>query len=319
MSEWLDWWRVRYAGLGGTPWGRLARGQGFVLTTAQADALGADRAFRRRELRAGRWTVPARGALSPVQPGERGVSDHVVARRRHVLSAAATALLRPGQVVSVRSAALLLGLPTYRIPEWPELTAARPRTLGRHGAALVRSACLRPESVGSWFGVPVTRGAQTVVDVARLHRIDGLMAADAALREGLATRAALADAAMRASGWPGVRQAREVVGLASPLAETPIESLLRLRLHDDGFPDPELQVWIGGYRVDAYIRSARLVIEADGRVKYKDGEYWREKEREMQLLRLGERVTRVIWMDLTARGWPATRERLRVLLASSPV
>ena len=58
---------------------------------------------------------------------------------------------------------------------------------------------------------------------------------------------------------------------AEPRAESPLESVLRLRLHDDGFPPPQLQAEIAGFEVDMLWPKQRLVLEADGRLKYTDG------------------------------------------------
>ena len=267
----------------------------------------------RRRVRRGEWTIPARAALAPVQLPPSG---HDKLRLDHVLRATGRLVNRPGQVVSGRSAAVLHGLPTVVVPRTAELTAAPARTAGRHGCALVRSARLVPSEVTSWFGAGVTTIARTVVDLARHSRRDGLMAADAALREQVVTRAELDGALTTAIGWPGVRAAREVVALASPLAESPLESVVRLAVHDDGFPAPELQVRIAWYRVDLAWPVQRVIIEADGRVKYSGDELWREKRREHELRRRGYTVIRVLWSDVLT-GWQVIRQMLATALATS--
>jgi hypothetical protein len=160
--------------------------------------------------------------------------------------------------------------------------------------------------------------ARTVVDQARVSRRDGIIAADAALHESLATAAALRAELARAAGWPGVRQAREIVALADGDAESPLESLVRLALHDDGFPPPKLQRWIAGYRVDFLWPEYRLILEADGRVKYTGDEGWLEKKRQLALHRTDHVVERVVWEDVF-EGWPAFSRRLRELMAASPL
>ncbi len=126
------------------------------------------------------------------------------------------------------------------------------------------------------------------------------------MHEGLLTAAAL-DAAVARSGWPGIRAVREVVPFVSPLAESPLESLTRLCLVDAGVPAPELQVEIidpaDGWRcrVDMLWRAARVVLEADGKLKYTDRALWREKLRQERLERLGYRVVRALWNDVTAQ------------------
>ena len=57
----------------------------------------------------------------------------------------------------------------------------------------------------------------------------------------------------------------------------------------------------------------RLIIEADGRVKYTGDELWAEKRRETRLRALGYRVERLLWEDAVHR-WPETRRRLQLCL-----
>ena len=83
-----------------------------------------------------------------------------------------------------------------------------------------------------------------------------------------------------------------------------------MKLHDDGFPEPELQVDIGGYRVDMLFRRQRLILEIDGLAKYTDAESRREKRRERRLRARGYRVERLTWDDIVHR-WAETRLWLR--------
>jgi very-short-patch-repair endonuclease len=114
-----------------------------------------------------------------------------------------------------------------------------------------------------------------------------------------------------------------VASLADPLSESPLESLVRLALHESEFPAPELQVEVsvaGGqrsYRVDFMWRASRLILEADGRIKYNTSELWDEKRREMELTRAGFRVERVVWADL-GPNWKIVAARLRHLLSLTP-
>ncbi len=144
------------------------------------------------------------------------------------------------------------------------------------------------------------------------------MAADAALHESLTTAAAVRDELTGAAGWPGVRQAREIVALAGGDAESPLESLVRLALHDDGFPPPKLQHWVAGYRVDFLWPEYRLILEADGRVKYSGDEGWLEKTRQLALHRTDHVVERVVWHDVFG-GWPEFSRRLRQLMHTPPL
>ena len=307
-AQWRDWWRDRdLAGLG------------IVASPAEVAAAGVSRQTARTRVRRGRWTAAGRGYVAPVDIS--GPQPYVVARRRHALECAAAARRRSEHAISGRSGAVVHGLPTFRIPSRPELTAFDPVSLGRRrGSTHVYGATISAADVTDWFGVPVTTVARTLVDLARHDRRDAIMAGDAALRELQVDCGQLRSALDGAVGWPGVRQAREVLGLLDPRAESPLESLTRLVLHDDGFPAPELQVWLGADRVDMLFVAQRLVLEIDGRDKYGGGwsgdeetvrdPLWKEKRRERRLRALNYRVERVTWDEVVVR-WPETRTWLR--------
>jgi very-short-patch-repair endonuclease len=172
---------------------------------------------------------------------------------------------------------------------------------------------LREDDQTEWFGIPVTTVARTLVDLGRHDRWDAIMAVDAALREELVDADAIGQALAGAVGWPGVRQAREVLALGDGRAESPLESLTRLRLHDDGFPMPDLQVWFGSDRVDMDFKQQRLILEMDGLEKYAGVALDLEKLRETRLRRYDYRIERVTWDDIV-KDWPATATWLRSLL-----
>ncbi|MDT4939903.1 MAG: hypothetical protein QOG80_3574 [Pseudonocardiales bacterium] len=305
---------------------RVALGQGFVLTRHQVRGLGVPDAVVRRLVRRGTWRAIAYGVVSVLGADAWDGDDidlYESRRREHVLECAAAALVRPDHVVCARSAAILHGLPVRRTPDEPVVTARDDVTQGSHGGTLVRGATLRPFDEMTWFGLPLTTPERTAVDLARHDRRDGIMAADAALRENLTTRDALRATVARCAGWPGVTSARLVVDLADALSESPLESAVRLALHESQLPPPELQVGVVDpvsgrrYRVDfAWLRS-RVVLEADGRVKYTADELWEEKQRELGLTRAGYRIERVVWSDL-GHAWPAAAARIRRALTTSP-
>lgn len=305
------WWRSHTAGDDLVL--RAAAEQGFVLHMNELAGLGMSRQRARTLVGRRLWQAPRRGVVAPLAIDTPGTDGFLLARRAHALAATAEALVHRDHVVSAMSGAVLHGLPVVAQLGRPVLTSAIPDNLGRTGQVLVRGAELYAEDVTRWFGTPVTTVARTVIDMARLDRRDGIAAADAALREGLVSRAELTAALEIHRGWPGVRQARDVVALADPRAESPLESVLRLALLDDGFPVPELQVEIAGFEVDMLFRKQRLILEADGRLKYTGDALWREKRREQVLRRLDYQVERVIWADVLL-NWQLTRIRLARLL-----
>jgi very-short-patch-repair endonuclease len=285
----------------------LALRQGFVATRAQARDLGMPDADVRRLVRRGDWSAPRRGVLAVVP-----LSDDSYG----ALAVAAPALVRPGHVISHRSGAALLGLPVLHRPAHPGLTATIPATSGARRNVTVYRARLPVGDRAEWFGAPVTIVARTIVDLARVDRLQGLVAADAALHERLVTTADLARQLGGCAGWPGAARARDVLAAASSLAESPLETLTRLCLLDAGLPSPELQVRIGRDRVDMLWRDERVVVEADGRMKYRDDELWTEKRRQERIERLGFRVVRVLWADVVDHP-DETAARVRAALRGS--
>src|SRR3954469_1857943 len=133
---------------------------------------------------------------------------------------------------------------------------------------------VHPSSLGCDDAVPVegvwcTPPARTACDVVRLTpAIDGLATLDAALRSGRCTRGELAVAAEAQAGLREVRRLRELVPVAAPRAESPMESRMRWRFIDGGLPPPDLQVEVGdgsGRRyLDAGWRERRVGAEFDG-------------------------------------------------------
>jgi hypothetical protein len=120
-------------------------------------------------------------------------------------------------------------------------------------------------------GVLVTPPARTTADLLRLlRRPDALAAADAMRRATGVEPTAVAEVLERFRGQRGVVQARELLDLSDPRAESPQESRTRLRCVDAGFPCPEPQIEVfdasGEFlaRLDMGYRNERKGLEFDG-------------------------------------------------------
>jgi hypothetical protein len=91
-------------------------------------------------------------------------------------------------------------------------------------------------------GRPVTAPAWTAVEVGRsLRRPRVLATLDAALRSRTCDRTELWRAALQQAGRRGIVAVRDLIPLADPRAESPMESELRLIVLDAGLPTPTLQ------------------------------------------------------------------------------
>ncbi len=107
--------------------------------------------------------------------------------------------------------------------------------------------------------------------------------------------------------WPwlrGVGTVRAALGLVRPGAQSPFESLSRVRLVGHGLPEPRLQVpfhdraGLIGY-ADMAWDQWRVIGECDGLAKYADrDDLIREKLREDRLRALGFAVVRWTWREL---------------------
>ena len=273
--------------------------QGGVVLHEQALHHG----VRRRELgppASGRPLVRIRtGAYVP----NHLLNSATPARRMALRVAAERACSGVDLIAFGATAAAVHGLSTLGRPDGLQLRERVGERPLHHG----QSADLAAVDVTEVFGVPVTTAARTAIDVARLCSLAaGVITADAALRAGVARRE-LAAALERTRGWPGIVQARFTMDFADPGAESALESLGRVRMHEHGLPAPTLQAVIADAdgtfaRVDHYWEDLRVVGEADGALKYAEpGSLFLEKQREDRMRDLGLAVVRYTWDEALHR------------------
>lgn len=231
-------------------------------------------------------------------------------RLGHALEvAAATARTHKG-VASHHSAAQMHGLDLLHKPSAGTVTLTMPP--GTRGGPYSRADVIRhvaelpDDHVIKLHGTPTTTAARTVADIARTASFtEGVVTADSALRERHTSKADLRRVLARCERWPGISQAREVVGFANPLAESVLESCARVSFRDQGLPPPEQQVNIIGYaghiiaRVDFYWRQYSTVAEADGLLKYQGhDDTIAELKRDRLLREAGCEVVHFTWQEL---------------------
>ncbi|MCV7197690.1 endonuclease domain-containing protein [Mycobacterium angelicum] len=157
-------------------------------------------------------------------------------------------------------------------------------------------------------GRPATAPAWTAIEVARaLRRPRALATLDAALRSGMCGRIELERAVKRQYGRRGIVNVRELLPLASPLAESPMESEARLAMIDGGLPLPELQyeiVDLSGrtWRVDFAWPEYRLAAEYDG-VDWHSGPqaFLRDRRRSSALQDVGWSIVPIVAEDVRYR------------------
>ena len=165
-------------------------------------------------------------------------------------------------------------------------------------------------------GVPLTvigdrmasTPAWTAVEVARdSTRPRALATLDAALRSQTCQRQELLDAALRQHGRRGIVAVREMIPLANPLAESPMESEARLAMHDGGLPEPVLQHEIIDrdgqlWRVDFAWPDEMVAVEYDGFDWHSSpAALQRDRQKRAALEEMGWRVLSIVGDDVRRR------------------
>jgi len=283
---------------------RLLDAQGGVVTSAQALSI-----LTRRGLEAHVNT----GVLQKVWYGVYGHRKMTTALRLRGLD------LATGTTVAVcmGTAAAAYGFDTERTADLHVLNPA-----GRHlrstDGLIVHRGGGAPLTVAA--GRPATAPAWTAIEVARgLRRARALATLDAALRSGTCGRDELRRSVEQQSGRRGVVTARELLAVASPLAESPMESEARLVIIDGGMPSPVLQyevVDLQGcvWRLDFAWPELRVAAEYDG-VEWHSGPdaFVRDRRRSSALQELGWLIVPIIAEDVRHRPGELLRRLERQL------
>jgi predicted transcriptional regulator of viral defense system len=304
----------------------LFRNDGLA-TAAELLARGVSREQIRRWARTGQVTAVARGVYSPTEWLARMADDP---RRMHALAIGAVIRRNPGLIASHESAAYLHGLDVL-LPAGtmtPQVTLTRrPQAPGRAlvRGVLIRVATVPDDHVTEVLGIPVTTAARSVMDIARTTGfMEGVVAADSALRSRVAIQVEFAVILESCAQWRGVVRAREVIGFADGRAESVLESVARVRFAQFGIPSPALQANISGAqgfigRADFCWHGYQTVAEADGALKYADQGPERARAqlaRDQRFRDAGWETFHFTWREIYHEPEPTT-DRLRRAFARS--
>jgi very-short-patch-repair endonuclease len=184
---------------------------------------------------------------------------------------AAALLLPPGGAVSGPSAAFLWDAGSVGNGAPVTVTVPAPHRLRSRDRLTVLHRRLPREDLASFGAVPVTAPVRTAFDLGRQpDRRKAIMALDALMYRKLVRRERLADLAADRFGWPGVAVFAARLAETEPLAESPMETVLRLLVTDAGLPRPVAQfdvrsaagLWLA--RVDLAYPALRVAIEYEG-------------------------------------------------------
>jgi len=283
-----------------------------------------------RAVRAGEVQRVRRGVYTPVgaDPPLRGAG-------RHVLTAFAAAAQRDDPVFAGYTAALLHGMPAVgAIPAQVTFLAGGASGRIRNGVIeLGRRADTVVETIG---GLRLTSLAEAVLEVGRRSPlVTALAMVDAAIgrraeddRRRSCTLDELVALLDRRRPFRGSRRVAAALARADPFAESPLESVSRLRFEEHGFPPPRSQFEVRltdgrTARLDFAWPALGVWGEADGLGKYGGGgplaaaTVIEEKRREDAIRAItGWRCVRWGWRDAW-RGVPLARLLLDAGLPTS--
>lgn len=310
-------------------------GPSGVFTRPEAHACGWTDSALAHALVAGRLVRVKRGVFAYRADDAADPPAQPQAEAALLRLARATSRICARAAVSHCPAAIATGLALLERPDRPCLTVPAGTALRELAQAHLHRASLPAHHVTMLDGCLTTTVARTVLDIAREHGyLAGVVAADAALHNGLVTRAELGEVVEFCRHWPGRRSAERVVDLCDGLAESPLESISRVRMVQSGLPTPVAQAEIGDEfgrfiaRVDFYWPRFGVIGQSDGAEKYRFATSLISSERraDAALRDLGLLVVRWDWYDAFhfvpiaqrlrdsfARGVPARRGRWSVL------
>ncbi len=234
---------------------RLATAQGGVVARRQLIAAGVTGPAIDHRLATGHLHAVHRGVYAA---GSRRLT---AAARRW----AAVLALGSGAVASHRTAASEWDL---RPDNRSVVDVTSPRSARPRAGIRIHQALLRAADVASRQGLPVTRPARTLLDLAaELPARELLRVVERADRLELLDVAAIDDVCRRTTGHRGNGRLRRAVAAVDPRHHRMRSDLERdvLSLLDAlGVPRPEMNARLGPYEVDLLWRGEGLAVELDG-------------------------------------------------------
>jgi very-short-patch-repair endonuclease len=246
---------------------RIAARQHGLITRKQVVGAGASSGTIRWRVRAGRWHRIAS------LPGAYRIAGTPVTWRQRAI--AGCLYLGAQATLSFRAAAALQGFVGFR-PSKVEVTVGknRHRDSGRRIIIHIPTAPIPMEDIEVVDGIPVTKPARTLLDLATVEPEDVIeRSLDDALRRRLISipflQKWLSDPSRRRHRGARVLQRLVDARAARGATESPLETKLLQLMHDRGLPLPMLQYVLREKgrdiaRLDFAYPVQRVAIEADG-------------------------------------------------------
>jgi hypothetical protein len=214
-------------------------------------------------------------------------------------SAGAAVLIEGRGVLAGYSAAELLGASCGPADAPAEVLLLRPGGQSyRCPGLLVHRDLIDPTETTEAGPYAVTTAIRTAFDLARWVRTlrEKVVAVDALAYKCKISLEDLARMRVLRSGAWGVRHLTLVLQLAVDKAESPMETRIRMALHEHGLPAPEVQYPVEAdgrsRRLDLAYPSVKLAIEYDGADHREQDQAHKDLLREAALVRLGWTILR---------------------------
>ena len=231
------------------------------------------------------------GRLHRIRRGVYAVGHRSLAREGHWM--AAVLAYGPGAVLSHRTAAAVwhIGRSAAKI----HVTTAQSRR-SRPGTK-AHSGLLHPEDMTTRERIPVTSVARTIFDLAPVLDLDELARLlEEADRAQVSDLAALDRVVARRPRAPGSNRLRTVLADYRGPVDTRSnhERALRKLIKAAGLPEPQYNVIVAGFLVDAYWSDSNLVVEVDSSAYHLTPRAFEaDRIRDAQLQKVGYRVLRI--------------------------
>jgi hypothetical protein len=295
---------------------RLAARQHAVVSLDQLRQLGLSASGVRGRVEAARLHTVHSGLYSLVPLNVLGRDGRFMA---------AVLACGPGAGLSYRCAAALHEL---RRTDRANIEVTIPqRSPRKHaGIDIHRSTTLRPDDVSTVRGIPCTRVARTLLDLAQvIPRRQLERALDQAEILQLLDVNALLDQIERNRTRPAAKRLRAVLDehyVGSTPTWSELEEALLAACRRAGLPMPEVNAWIdpgdgdpNAIRVDFVWRDERVIVETDGHRTHSTRQAFEEDRlRDQRLAVAGWIVIRITWRQLTERPREVT-DRIAQLLS----
>jgi hypothetical protein len=212
----------------------------------------------------------------------------------------------PGAVVSHQTAAALwkIEIPLQPRDQPAHLTVPPDSRARNRRDRRMHRGRLQPSDVTRLWSLPVTTPERTWRDLAAVLAPQALLAVTDQLLAHRTSRDELARMLAGHSSGRGAARARRVLPVASELAESPMESVLRWVLHAAGLPRPVLQHPIRNAaglhlgRADLAWPDRKVLVEFDGDVHRERGVFVNDLRRQNLLVAAGWTILRFSSADV---------------------